>query len=253
MEDRMLDNDINIKKIIIIIISVVVLLFILIISILSNMRNGYVIVEESVVITKGLFGYRQITEIDKDVLNERYNVVSESNINKDVIINYSVSGSWTYFDNNYKDLKLSKVDVAYTNKFKNVQLIDYDFAYYESSDDHVIEKFIGNYQLNDFKDKMRKSIADFDNDGKEETIYTLDSSNEGDYYSGIFMVDDGKIVKIADSTKDSFMIYSVFDINNDKKYEILVVKGKSDVVTSSSNVQMYSIGNVSAKCIMNCR
>lgn len=254
--DNGLFNENGYKKQLFFLLFIFIFLVIFIMFILSKKHNSYLFINESSILTKSAFGYKQVKNFDDKFLDEKYNVYSDSGLHKNITIKRN-SNSWYYFNKNYKDLELTNVSLAYTSNFKGLKVADYDVSYYDDGDDDILNEVLSGEDISNYEKSVIKSSFDLDNDGVLETIYTINdfdlTDSEGNY-SFIFLVREGKLVNIIDKdSDDSFLVQNIVDIDGDGKYEIIVSKGTNDVVTFDTCIKMYSINKKNFKCILDCK
>ena len=253
--DNGLFNENGYKKQIVFGFLIIVVFVVFISIIIVNKKNSYLIVNESSIIMKSTFGYKQIEKFDDDILNGNFNVYNGS-MHKNITIKRD-SYSWYYFNKNYKDLELNNVSLAYTGNFKGLKVADYDVSYYDDSDDEILNEVLKGEDISNYEKSVIKSSFDLDGDGKLETIYTISDFNLSDSDGSsafIFLARDGKLVKIIDKDlNNSFLVQNIVDIDGNGKYEVIVSKGTNDVVNFDTCIKMYSINKNNSKCILDCK
>ena len=218
-----------------------------------NKKNEYLIINESSLIVKKGSKYYQIKKFDDSILNKKYNVYSDNKLYKNLLIKRN-SSNWYYFNDDYKDMQLNLVSLAFTDKFGDLKSADYNASYYEDDDEVILNEVFGDKNNDDFKNSLIKSSFDLDGDGIAESIYTVNENNLGNSFSSIFLVRNDKLVKIIDEDdKSAFLVQSIVDLDGDGKYEIIVSKGSADVVTFDTCIQIYSINKDKIKKIMDCK
>lgn len=249
MEDK---KDLNVPVIVLIFVLIVMGIIVLI---LFNRTDGYLIIDETIVLSKSGNSIKKVSNYNEDMFKKKYHIVGDFGEMKNAYINRSSTGEWNYMDEDYKSLDVSDVTLAYSGNFKNVRLADYDFSYYDSSYDSILEKALGDRDISKFSYSVRRSSMDFNGDGKIESIYTLtnvDSAvSKENRYSMIFLESNGKVITIDEDSEKQFMIKSILDLDNDGKFEVVVNKGSLDVSLIDDSYQIYKINGDSFKCIMN--
>lgn len=241
--DRALFDESGYKKQIILFGIIIIVLIGVVIYLFSDNSIKYIIVGESCILQKKGSKYVQLNKMNDNILKDKFNVYSDSILRKNVTIKY-VSNSWYYFDENYSDLELKKVSVAYTNNIKGVKIADYDVSYYDDNDKVLLK----DYNEDDLKTVI-KSRYDLDNDGVEDTIYTINGSNK----SSIFLVRNGNITEILDTSKSNYYVQGIIDLDGNGKYEVIVSKGTIDYATFDTCFQIYSINGNKIKRIKDCK
>lgn len=253
MLENLRDNGINLRMIFIVFIVLVLSLIAIIVFISPS--GGYLIVNESLILTNKRGRWSQISSLNKDVLSKKYSVYSSTGKTSNVSLNYS-SNEWYYYDENYTDLSLKKVQAAYTKEFKKLKVAKYDVDFYNDNDDVYLKKIIGNKKIDTFKNSVIKSSYDLDNDGIIETIYTITNQSlesGGGNFSSIFLVEgDSFAYKLDSDTKSPFLVRNIIDLDGNGKYEIIVSKGTVDVATFDTCYQIYSISGGKIKKIKDC-
>lgn len=220
--------------------------------------KDYIIVGESAILAKTRGKWVQIKKINNNILSSKYTVVSDSTIKDNVQINYSNdSNFWLYMDNQYNDLELKHVKLAYTDKFKNVKNADYQISYYTHDDESILSSALGDKDISNFENSIMRYSFDLDGDGKIESIYTLTDKTLAGYrrgkYSSMFLARDGKFVKtFSDDTSRTYKVVGIVDIDGDKKYEIIVNRGDLDVSYIDSCYQIYKVTGDKITMIMDC-
>lgn len=242
------------------------LLFVLIILVLAYIfyfvsakpSNDYIIVGESAIFTKSKGKWTQIKRINDDILSAKYTVVHASGINENVTINYtSDSNYWLYMDDEFNDIELKHVKAAYTSKFKNVKVADYEFSYYDDSDQEILSNVLEGRNILDFEKSVKKYTFDLDGDGVLESIYTLTnetlSGRQNKKYSSIFLVRGDEFIKtFSNDTTKPYKVMAIVDIDNDNKYEVIVSKGDLDVSYFDSCYQIYKVVGNKISLVKDC-
>lgn len=252
MFENLKENGIDVKRLFLIIFFIAILLIIILINLIPG---GYLIVNESLILTRKNNKLVQVKNLNDDVLSKKYYVNSSDGQFDNVIINYSFN-SWYYLDKDYTDLNLKKVKIAYTKEFKNVKLAQFDYSLYEEGDDVFLRDVLKKKYNEKFKNTLSKISYDLDNDGVLETIYSVTNeslSTDGGNYSTIFLVKDGKLIGTLDNdTKSPYIVQSVIDLDGNGKYEVIVSKGTSNFATFDTCYQIYSINGTKIKKIKDC-
>lgn len=232
---------------------IVVVFLIILLVFIFNKKTSYLIINESSIIAKKGSKISQLDYVNDKMFEDKYNVFSDGNVYEDVTIK-NESLVWYYFDDNYKDLGLTKVSAAYSKEFGKIKVADYDVSYYDESDNDIIKGVIGDKDISEFKNSIIKSSYDLDGDGVVETVYTMNNLNLADSngdYSYIFLVKNNELVNIIETdSKDSFLIQNIIDLNGDGKFEIIFSKGTNDVVTLDTCIKIYSVKK--NKYLLNC-
>lgn len=158
---------------------------------------------------------------------------SNSDYNSNGIKYYAISS-------NKEKISLYNNLLGYSNNIntKFYDLIIYNNIY--SEDETLIKEYIQEKNLTLDDNRIIKRISfDLDNDGIKENIYSISIIDESYYYTFNFIVDK-EIISISESKnknesvkKKYDNIYKIIDINNDKDYEIVLVKnnGEDELLT----------------------
>jgi len=237
----------NKKKLTIIGIILGILLVITIILIFNeNNENYYIILDNH-----GIIEYK----------NETYNYTEEKKYLKSL---YKV-----YNDNNYlgtytihkvddftKEIFFTNVDSEGSYAFEkpllaitdNIEKIEYKLSDFTDSDFYLFNDIAMKSYIKDKNDlyDTSKVVLDFDNDNKNETLYTVTYEDlENDYvevgennYSIMYYMDDnGELTILAQGEPyyegesilfPNYMIKTILDVNNDDIYEIVVINRMHD-------------------------
>lgn len=233
-----------------------IFLLIVFLFFLFSGKDSYLIINESTIIKKDGFNYKQLNSFKKRISDGKFNVYSDGELYENVDIK-NKSNEWYYFDKDYNDLDLKKVSLAYSKSLNKLKEANYDVSFYDESDDVVLNEVLKGENISNYKDSVIKSIFDLDGDGTVETIYTindfaLSDSNGSSAY--IFLVRNNKLVKVIENDKNqSFLVQNIVDIDGDGKYELFVSKGTNDVVTYDTCMKIYTINKNNSKCILDCK
>lgn len=254
--DNGLFNENGYKKYIYLGVFAIFLVIVFLFFLFRSGKDSYLIINESTIIKRDGFNYKQINSLDTKILNGNFNVYSDGKFYNDVVIK-NKSNEWYYFDKDYNDLDLKKVSLAYSKSLGKLKEANYDVSFYDENDDEILNEVLKNRTISDYKNSLIKSSFDLDGDGTVEIIYTindfaLNDSNGSSAY--IFLSRNGKLVKIIDKdSNDSFLVQNIVDIDGDGKYELFVSKGTNDVVTYDTCMKIYSINKNKFKCILDCK
>ena len=253
MDDGLFNED-GYRKYIFFVLLIVVLIFIICIFVF-NRKTDYLIINESTVFTKKGSKLKQVDYVKDKMLEGDFNVFSDGKKYKNVTIKYD-SLVWYYFDEDYKDLGLTKVSAAYSKGFKGLKVADYDVSYYEESDNDIIKSIFGDKDISGIENSVIKSSFDLDGDGIVETIYTLNKYDLDldldELSSYIFIVKNDELMGIIKKNiNDTYLVQNIIDIDNDGNYEILFSEGTNDVVTLDTCINVYSVSK--KKFLLNCK
>lgn len=256
MNNSLFNDDGYKKQIITVGIIFLVIVFVIIGLVANNSSKDYIIINKSLILTKSGTKYKQIKRIDEDILSQKYNVYTDDNIYKNVTIKIE-DNVWYYFDEDYNDLNLNIVPVAYTKKFNKLKAIPLDTSYYEDSDDDYIKEVTKKEDIESFKGGLIKNSFDLDGDGTVEHIYTISneslSGDSSGNYSSIFLVKgDTLIGKLDNNTETPYLVQAIIDLDGNGKYEVIVSKGTIDMATFDTCYQIYSIKGKKIKLIKDC-
>ena len=254
--DNGLFNENGYKNYIYLGVFIIFLLIVFLFFLFRGSKGSYLIINESTIIKKDRFNYKQVNSLDTKILNGKFNVYSDGELYKDVTIK-NKSNEWYYFDKDYNDLDLKKVSLAYSKSLDSLKEANYDVSFYDENDDEVLNEVLEGEDISAYKNSVIKSSFDIDGDGVVETIYTINNfglTNSDGNFSFIILSRNGKLVKIIDKDlNDSFLVQNIVDIDGNGKYELLVSKGTNDVVTYDTCMKIYSINKNNSKCILDCK
>ena len=161
---------------------------------------------------------------------------------------------------------------------KNNQSYDLDgqlFAYSSEDEIHVIEFEVEEIDLDELNNLLKKydivisnkselSYAqkvslDFDNDEKDEYIYSISNlmaeNIQNDEFSLLLYVDENKTSEIINDISDPSFIYSIsniIDVNDDQKYE-LVIEHQKPMNVSMNCHSMYQLKKGKYELLKSCK
>ncbi len=248
----------NIKLIVFGIFAAIVLLlgFLIYNNLIKNKTsNKYLIAGNYMILQKTNSGFVQIDEISDDMLKLKYDISDGNIVKNDVTLQY-VDNNWYFFDKDYNEIDMSDFRVA-AHKFK-FSLADIKRETVQiSSDDYVNDFFdrLGIFVKDSYKGF--RIISDFDKDGEDEYIYTINnySLTETGYIPAgyIFAVDNDKLIYDENTGKGMYTVMDVMDLDNDGNYEIIVNKGNIDLKTFDSCYQFYNYESDKLKLKKDCK
>ena len=161
---------------------------------------------------------------------------------------------------------------------KNNQSYDLDgqlFAYSSEDEIHVIQFEVEEIDLDELNNLLKKyDIAisnkselsyaqkvslDFDNDEKDEYIYSISNlmaeNIQNDEFSLLLYVDENKTSEIINNISDPSFIYSIsniIDVNDDQKYE-LVIEHQKPMNVSMNCHSMYQLKKGKYELLKSCK
>ncbi len=221
---------------------------------ISKKSNRYLIAGNYLIWQKTNKGWNQVNEFDEKLAANKYTITDGKSVINDATLQISPNNNWYFFDDDYNQIKMDKFRVATINL--TVNLADYEKV--DALNDKYVQMF--------FKEKKfakpesyRASMVtyDFDGDGNEETLYTVNNSTlsavDYDLRAFLFTVKDGKIVMLNETKgNDPFCIMEVLDIDDDNEYEVIVSKGVLNIPTFDSCYLLYKIVNGKWELIRSC-
>ena len=139
-----------------------------------------------------------------------------------------------------KEIKIASPNILELPLDKDNEIIN-DYIFNKAKN-----KIETDYQI-DYRD-YKKIIFDIDNDGDNETIYSLDVV-EGDEneYSYVFIVDDEEIKTISEKSGsvqnvnlEKILFFKLIDFDNDGKYEIVLRLKNGDYGNNYYKIYSYN-------------
>lgn len=245
-----------------IIASIILLIFVILIPIINYFNNKksdqFLIFGDYLIYEKSHEGWKQVKEINDDILKQKYTVETKNNKYKDVSLSYA-SGTWYYMDEDYKNIDNKDIRVAYSN-LKNILLAKFTREYAGETDIEILEEALPNdiKDIKSFLPATSKITIDIDNDGENEYIFT--TTNASLSYTGekevskMFMVKNNEIIEISnDESNEPYSIMEILDLDNNGKYEMIVNKGNIDLKLLNSCYQIYEFDNNQWKLKQDCQ
>ena len=245
-----------------IIIIIIVILYIVFALFVNNWKvsssDNYILVGDYLILHEDRGKLYQVKKVTDDVLKQSYSVY-DGNEFTDVYNLQFVSNKWVFFDKNYKELDLDDFKFAYSGNAK-VSDINYSKAGYDDNDEDILSEVLNlqdSEQKRIFTSTLSKVSFDFDKDGQEETVYTttnvsLTSQNYA-FKSYMFLVRNGKVLDVKEADTNTFSVMEVLDVDDDKKYDIIVGRNIVDVAMFDDCYQMYRIENDKLKLVQDCK
>lgn len=233
-----------VKKLPIILI-VLIILIVTIFLIIHNNSNGYIIFGDYLIYETNGKHYKQIDEIDDKILKNKFTVNDGKTIIKDVELKFTNNHFYLYDKNDvYINIPSFKVATYKTE----ISLADYEKKIINNAaEDNFIQEFLNNKKQKSASLYKGFTISyDFDKDGSEEKIYTINNyslSKQNYEQNGyMFIVKNGNIVyETSKSDSAPYTVMEIADLNNDKNYEVIVNKGSRDLKTFNSCYQIYEL------------
>lgn len=240
----------NIIGIIILIIIFVVLIITFIIKINKNAvvnvkkEDKYIMLNESLLWKKDGLSWTQLSSVPSNFTEMKFNLYYGTSVKKNVNINQA-KNTWYYFDNNYNEIKYN--DIRGVSLNYNLSFPNYEIELVNEND-NIVSKILN--KLNISKKgyyNVYKVNLDFDKDGVIETLYTMYNyvfdQIDYDFTSIFFMVKDNQITQIIEQDKWPYDFISVLDIDNDKKYEVIMSYNVKNIPTFDSCYKLYKYKN----------
>ena len=224
---------------IIILISVFSVLLIIFMKILNDKSGSYLILDNEVI----LFQNGKYTKMNVDSLEDELfrMIVQKKYVGSYKLDHIDVESSNILF-------KLDNSSYAFSMPIlgiqKDVEYLTLDKKDFDNNDLNELKKVFKKDKLNikDFNE-ANKVIVDLDNNGTNDIIYSVTLElDERSVYSSVFVNLNGNIQVLCedkDYKKTTYSLEYIIDINNDKKYELIVSKSLNDI----SNYIIYSLNN----------
>lgn len=253
----------NKKKLIVVILLLILLVITMVLIITGKNTNSYIILDNNKAIEfkNGVFDYvrdEKYSESFYRVFNQNtylgnYKIYTIDSTTNDIYFSNSGSDDMFIFEEPLMALST------------NVDFIEFDFLEFTDSDFEMFLEISSNNDINQKGDlyDTSKVVIDFDNDGKDEFLYTVTYEYTSDdifeisekNYSIMYYVDDDNYIKILAESNPyyegdsiifpNYMIRSIIDINNDEKYELIVMNRKYD----KTEYEIYNFVNNSYELV----
>lgn len=222
----------NKKYVIIIALLIVYLIIFRIVSLSLNKENSKYasIVIDGINIWEYKNSTWNVVWEDEFVNDEIYDLYSSTEFYGDYSVRVN-NGKLYAFDSKYNSLKYNG-SVMGINANYDIEVVPVGYYSVRDEDRNILSGYINNNYNYDIK----KFNADMDNDKEEEVIYVVEYFDNSDSLFSEIYYYDGNVKEIIKNDGSRYNVYDVsyvVDINNDKKYELII----------SSNY----LGNVSYK------
>ncbi len=206
---------------------------------------------------------------------QNYKNISEINWKKFTVYednkklgNYLVwkDDKWYFFTENREAVITNGGKILAYNSNHPIKIVDYKEEQITNSDKDVIDFVLSDHDLSTSSKftVSSKTTLDLDNDGEEETIYCLSNAFATEFvpdnaFSFVVVKDGDNINYLYESVTNNtgtnsckpFINY-IIDVNNDKKYEIIISCGKYSIedqldmlyqltVNPETNITSYKI------------
>lgn len=253
------DNFQKIKDIVKYILIGMLILFVLVVIVLNlfqghNSSKKYLIDSNKILWNKIDNKYYQIDYENADIKGD-FTIYNGDKVLKAQRAVYD-DGNWKFYSGD-KALKAEDFKIAFS-KISGVKPVNYTIQDYIDSDEELILEladFSDEADLNLYKISLKKISMDFDNDGQNETLYTMSDfvfgKGERTPYSYMFLVKDGNVIdSLMGENSNVFKIEDVLKING--SINVIV----SDNVAVSSNYRtcyrFYGIKKGKIKLLQDC-
>ena len=211
----------------------------------EKFSDKYLIVGNYLILQQTNTSWKQIKEYNDKLQSLTYKITDGVNTYNDVKLQYSQNNSWYFLKKDYTQINMPEFKIA-THDLE-VKIAEYTQEnIINIKDDQYVTDAIKKYHMYapDTYTAM-KIVYDFDNDGQEEAIYsinnfTLEAVNY-DIGGLMIMVDDGQITKIDKISDGPLYLMEILDLDNDGQYEIIVSKDVYNIPTFDSCYQIYKI------------
>ena len=239
----MKDKKTKIALIVLLIIVFAIIIYLMFHDKFNKTNNQYLIINYYLILQKDGDKWNQIEKFNEDVLKQKYTIYGDTK-KENLKLQYN-NNKLYYFDKNYKEDKVKNMRAA-TSNFE-IKLTDYEILPADESDEEYTNEALNIMQAGPIdRYTTNKYIGDFNNNGKEETLYVtsnyvFDIVNYP-MYSILFTVDNQDNVKIIDSSKDSMLtIEDIMDLDNDGEYEVIVSKDYINLPTLDTCYKLYKL------------
>lgn len=154
---------------------------------------------------------------------------------------------WNFYNERNEKINILNFRIAFTGNY-NITPLNYKEEKFEPSDEEKIKTILGNIEekeLKIFEKKLKKISLDFDSDGKNEIIYTMDNFIFGtevkENQAFMFLEKNGTIIhKLSDKFAGLFNIVEIIKIGNIPY--IFILKGLGDPITyKDDNLFIYIV------------
>lgn len=156
---------------------------------------------------------------DEFVNDEIYDLYSSTEFYGDYNVRVN-NGKLYAFDSKYNSLKYNGSIMGINSNY-DINVIPVSFYGVNDSDRNILNGYINNNYTYDIK----RFNVDIDSDKEEEFLYVIEYfENNASLYSEIYYYDGGlrDVISNDGSRYNIYDIAYVVDINNDKKYELIV-------------------------------
>ncbi len=226
-------------------------------NVLDN-KTDYIVIGNSLIYKRNGKNLVQLDEVPSDISDQKFTVYSGTNKIENVKLQYS-NNEWYFFDEDYNQIEANDFKVAFTGN--DVKAANYTVGYYDGMHGDVLEDLLSKNELslNSTFEKFTSYYEfDFDDDGEDERIYTTTNvslSEAADkYYSAIYMVKNDNLSQVISSNSNKpYSVYSILDIDNDGKWELVVAVDSVDVTTFDMCYQIYKLIDGKWQLVQGCR
>lgn len=207
--------------------------------------DQYLIVDNYLILEKNNDKWNQIQEYNDELSKKTYNITDGINSYNNITMQYSQNRNWYFFDKDYNQIQMPKFRVATRNI--SVKLADYKKENVDNiTDDVFINEVFNSYSVTNRETyRASKVTYDFDQDGIEETIYTLGNNTleSVDYVirGFLFVVKNDKVTMLKQIKNGPFCVMEILDLDNDGKYEMIVSEKVLNMPTFDSCYLIYNL------------
>lgn len=203
--------------------------------------NSYVRYEKGI--------WRDIKDEESELLGKSYKIYDNHQFLYDGILQYT-DNKWYAFDNHNKPLSLPNSFLAYRGNMK-VEIVPYQEVTMSESEIKEASTILNKHNITFIPayTKTLKIELDINNDEKTENIYiisnTLGMEEQKIYFAIAYIKNSDNIeVLVEDVSEDMYQIPSlnlkeIFDINHNKKYELIFEKIYFDQIGTCHEIFEY--------------
>lgn len=236
-------NRIIIKSIIVIVIIAIILIVFLLLN--KEKKPKYLMIGDYLLWQQVNNKWEQLNSVPEKFTDNKFTLHYAFNKKEDIIAQKS-NNKWYYFDKNYN--QLNNKDIKGLTLGLDVTFPDYQIEVSDQSDEpyineikkHFVSSQSGHYYT--YKVKL-----DFDNDGETETLYTTTNYTfdivNYKFNSAFYMVKDGKINQIIETSEMPYTFISVLNIDDDNNYEVIMGYDIKNMPALNSCYKLYKYEN----------
>lgn len=184
----------------------------------------------------------------------KYNLVDyDTYVNNVKLGNYKIQqfqNKWYLFDKDNNSIKYDGKLLAINTK-RDFNLVEYKTKALDNNDKNILNEILKKHQIYKYKLNVGEKVTlDFNGDGKTETLYAVSNAfiqEEQRNFALLVIIDNDKTIILKQVYKESMFadeiplmkIISIVDIDNDKKYEIIVDESYFNNIRPCSSMYQY--------------